>query len=294
MKNIVLPILCMLISSFSAAQELLCKVTINTQQVNQTNQKIFQNLEKSLQEFINQTQWTSIKTLPNERIDCSFVLTIKKYENNDFQADIQIQSSRPVYGSAYQTTLLNYQEKNIAFSYLENEPLFFNPNSFSSNLSSIIAYYAYIIIGLDADTFAENGGQPFFKNAFSVVLNAQASTDRAWLQTGENNRWQLATDMLEGFDAFHKVMYEYHRKGLDFMANDIKTGKENIANAILELNKIKNLRINNFPLLLFFNAKSDEITEIFSVGKPFDNVQKVKETLESLAPLYFEKWQKIK
>ena len=137
MKNIVLPILCMLISSFSAAQELLCKVTINTQQVNQTNQKIFQNLEKSLQEFINQTQWTSIKTLPNERIDCSFVLTIKKYENNDFQVDIQIQSSRPVYGSAYQTTLLNYQEKNIAFSYLENEPLFFNPNSFSSNLSSM-------------------------------------------------------------------------------------------------------------------------------------------------------------
>lgn len=294
MKNIVLPILCMLISSFSIAQELLCKVTINTQQVNQTNQKIFQNLEKSLQEFINQTQWTSIKTLPNERIDCSFVLTIKKYENNDFQADIQIQSSRPVYGSAYQTTLLNYQEKNIAFSYLENEPLFFNPNSFSSNLSSIIAYYAYIIIGLDADTFAENGGQPFFKNAFLVVLNAQSSTDRAWLQTGENNRWQLATDMLEGFDAFHKVMYEYHRKGLDFMANDIKTGKENIANAILELNKIKNLRINNFPLLLFFNAKSDEITEIFSAGKPIDNVQKVKETLESLAPLYFEKWQKIK
>ena len=100
--------------------------------------------------------------------------------------------------------------------------------------------------------------------------------------------------MLEGFDAFHKVMYEYHRKGLDFMANDIKTGKENIANAILELNKIKNLRINNFPLLLFFNAKSDEITEIFSAGKPIDNVQKVKETLESLAPLYFEKWQKIK
>ena len=294
MKNIVLPILCMLISSFSIAQELLCKVTINTQQVNQTNQKIFQNLEKSLQEFINQTQWTSIKTLPNERIDCSFVLTIKKYENNDFQADIQIQSSRPVYGSAYQTTLLNYQEKNIAFSYLENEPLFFNPNSFSSNLSSIIAYYAYIIIGLDADTFAENGGHPFFKNAFSVVLNAQASTDRAWLQTGENNRWQLVTDMLEGFDAFHKVMYEYHRKGLVFMANDIKTGKENIANAILELNKIKNLRINNFPLLLFFNAKSDEITEIFSAGKPINNVQRVKETLESLAPLYFEKWQKIK
>ncbi|MDO4881004.1 MAG: DUF4835 family protein [Capnocytophaga sp.] len=294
MKNSILSVWFVLASSFGFAQELACKVAINTQQVNQTNQKIFQTLEKSLQEFINQTQWTSIKTLPNERIDCSFVFTITKYENNDFQADIQIQSSRPVYGSAYQTTVLNHLEKGISFSYLENEPLFFNPNSFTSNLSSIIAYYAFIIIGLDADTFAENGGRPFFENAFSVVLNAQSSSDRAWTQTGENNRWQLATDMLEGFAPFHKTMYEYHRKGLDIMASDQKGGKENITNAILNLQQLKSGRINNFPISLFFNAKNDEIFQIFSSGKPTENIQKIKEVLDNLAPLYLEKWQKIK
>ena len=121
-----------------SAQELSCNVTINTQRVNQTNQKVFNTLQKSLQEFVNKTQWTDLKVRDNERIDCSFVFTITSYENNNFVADVQVQASRPVYNSAYQTSLLNYQEKGFSFSYLENEPLFFNSSTFTSNLLSLI------------------------------------------------------------------------------------------------------------------------------------------------------------
>ena len=180
----------------SFAQELSCKVTINTQRVNQTNQRVFTTLERSLQEYINRKAWTELKVKENERIDCSLVFTVSSYENNVLVADVQIQSSRPVYGSTYQTPLMNYQEKGVSFSYLENEPIYFNPNSFTSNLSSFVAYYAYIIIGVDADSFAPDGGKPYFEKALSVVLNAQGSGDSAWLQNGDNNRWQLVTDLL--------------------------------------------------------------------------------------------------
>ena len=195
MRKLIL--LCLLIFTMKAnAQELSCRVTVNTQRINQTNQRAFVTLQRALQEFVNKTQWTDIKARENERINCSFVLTLSSYENNNFKADLQVQASRPVYGSTYPTPLLNYQEKDITFSYLENEPIYFNPNTFTSNLSSIIAYYALIIIGLDADTFAPNGGNPYFEQALAVVLNAQSSSDSAWQQNGSNNRWQMVTDLL--------------------------------------------------------------------------------------------------
>lgn len=294
MRKLIL--LCLLIFTMTAnAQELSCRVTVNTQRINQTNQRAFVTLQRALQEFVNKTQWTDIKARENERINCSFVLTLSSYENNNFKADLQVQASRPVYGSTYPTPLLNYQEKDITFSYLENEPIYFNPNTFTSNLSSIIAYYALIIIGLDADTFAPNGGNPYFEQALAVVLNAQSSSDSAWQQNGSNNRWQMVTDLLaEDFSGFHKALYTYHRQGLDLMAQDIQKGKNQIGAALLELNQINNSRINRFVSQLFFDAKADEISQLLSGGKPLDKKEEVRAVLLKLAPTRAQEWNQIK
>ena len=294
MRKLIL--LCLLIFTITGnAQELSCRVTVNTQRINQTNQRAFVTLQRALQEFVNKTQWTDIKARENERINCSFVLTLSSYENNNFKADLQVQASRPVYGSTYPTPLLNYQEKDITFSYLENEPIYFNPNTFTSNLSSIIAYYALIIIGLDADTFAPNGGNPYFEQALAVVLNAQSSSDSAWQQNGSNNRWQMVTDLLaEDFSGFHKALYTYHRQGLDLMAQDIQKGKNQIGAALLELNQINNSRINRFVSQLFFDAKADEISQLLSGGKPLDKKEEVRAVLLKLAPTRAQEWNQIK
>lgn len=279
----------------SFAQELSCKVTINTQRVNQTNQRVFTTLERSLQEYINRKAWTELKVKENERIDCSLVFTVSTYENNVLVADVQIQSSRPVYGSTYQTPLMNYQEKGVSFSYLENEPIYFNPNSFTSNLSSFVAYYAYIIIGVDADSFAPDGGKPYFEKALSVVLNAQGSGDSAWLQNGDNNRWQMVTDLLSNdFSAIHKVLYTYHRQGLDLMGTDPQKAKNGIGEALLMLNQLNYSRINRFMAQLFFDAKSDEIAQILLSGKPIEKRKEVQEVLLKLAPTHAQEWGQIK
>ena len=294
MRKLIL--LCLLIFTMTAnAQELSCRVTVNTQRINQTNQRAFVTLQRALQEFVNKTQWTDIKARENERINCSFVLTLSSYENNNFKADLQVQASRPVYGSTYPTPLINYQEKDITFSYLENEPIYFNPNTFTSNLSSIIAYYALIIIGLDADTFAPNGGNPYFEQALAVVLNAQSSSDSAWQQNGSNNRWQMVTDLLaEDFAGFHKALYTYPRQGLDLMAQDIQKGKNQIGAALLELSQINNSRINRFVSQLFFDAKADEISQLLSGGKPLDKKEEVRAVLLKLAPTRAQEWNQIK
>lgn len=279
----------------SFAQELSCKVTINTKRVNQTNQRVFTTLERSLQEYINRKAWTELKVKENERIDCSLVFTVSSYENNVLVADVQIQSSRPVYGSTYQTPLMNYQEKGVSFSYLENEPIYFNPNSFTSNLSSFVAYYAYIIIGVDADSFAPDGGKPYFEKALSVVLNAQGSGDGAWLQNRNNNRWQMVTDLLSNdFSAIHNVLYTYHRQGLDLMGTDPQKAKNGIGEALLMLNQLNYSRINRFMAQLFFDAKSDEIAQILLSGKPIEKRKEVQEVLLKLAPTHAQEWGQIK
>ena len=294
MRKLIL--LCLLIFTMTAnAQELSCRVTVNTQRINQTNQRAFVTLQRALQEFVNKTQWTDIKARENERINCSFVLTLSSYENNNFKADLQVQASRPVYGSTYPTPLLNYQEKGVTFSYLENEPIYFNPSNFTSNLSSFIAYYALIIIGVDADTFSPDGGKPYFEKALAVVLNAQGSGDNAWLQNGSNNRWQMITDLLSNdFSAIHKVLYTYHRQGLDLMSQDTQKAKNGIGEALLMLNELNYSRINRFMAQLFFDAKTEELIQILSEGKPLEKKQEVQNILLKLAPTHAQQWGQIK
>lgn len=283
-----------LFSHFLYGQELNCQIIVDAKQVNQTNLQIFKKLEKSLQEFVNKSVWTS-RYLPFERrINCSMVFSITNYDGENFVADFQVQSSRPVYGSLYQTNILNYREKSVKFSYLENAPLFFDKSKFDSELTSLIAYYIYLIIGIDANTFEKNRGREAFETAQSIVLNAQIEQGEAWQEKGEKNRWQLVSDLLSmEYEVFNEVLYSYH-KGLDLMESEPNQAKEKIKNSLLKLEKLQNGRLNQFLIQLFFDAKSDEIFDIFSAGKEVSEARKLKQVLNKLAPLGHSKWEKIR
>ena len=279
---------------FTKAQELNALVTVNTQQVNQSNRSVFKTLEKSLQEFINQTRWTDLKVRENERIRCSFTLVINKLENSHYEASLLVQSSRPVYNTAYYTPVFNLQDKEVAFDYQEFAPLTFNENTFESNLTSVVAYYVYLILGFDADTFSEKTGHPYFLKAKQIATAAQNSAYAGWADNGKNNRYLLINELIsENYDLYHKAYYQYHRLGLDVMSSQEKEGKEAIQNAILLLEKIPSLRLNSYAMVAFFSAKSDEIGAIFSGGAIFDTKQ-LKEALVKLSPAQMTKWNEIK
>lgn len=284
----------LLFSHFLCGQELNCRIIVEAKQVNQPNQQIFKKLEKSLQEFVNKELWTS-RYLPIEkRINCSMVFSVTSYDGENFVADLQVQSSRPVYGSLYQTNILNYREKSVKFSYLENTPLFFDKSKYNSELTSLIAYYVYVIIGLDANTFEKNRGREAFEMAQSIVLNAQIESGEAWQQKGEKNRWQLVNDLLSmEYEIFNDVLYAYHR-GLDLMESQPDEAKEQIKKSIIQLEELQNGRLNQFLIHLFFDAKSDEIYEIFSAGNQVAESRKLKQVLHKLAPLGHSKWDKIR
>ncbi|MEL4308752.1 type IX secretion system protein PorD [Joostella sp. CR20] len=292
-KLLFLVLICVV--NFAFAQELNCTVIVNSDQINQTNKQIFKTLEKSLNDYVNQTKWTDRTLSSQERIDCSMMITITRYENSSFSGTIQVQSNRPVYNSTYQSPVFNYQDKRFSFNYVEFAPLYFNPNVFDSNLTSVITYYVYIILGIDADTFSKEGGTPYFKQAQSIVNLAQGSGYAGWQQTdGNRTRWELVDNLLSNtFKEYRLALYNYHRLGMDNLVDNPSMAKQTIASSMNLFEKLNNVRPNSFVLQAFFDAKSEEIANVFSDG-PKMNVADLKETLGNIAPLYTDTWSRIK
>lgn len=276
------------------AQELNCTVEFNTSQVAATNQQVFNTLKKSLTEFINNTKWTDKVYKNNEKINCSLFFNITTFDNvNQFSGSLQISATRPVYNSTYTTPIFNFNDKELSFTYNEFQNLVYNPNSYESNLISIVAFYANMIIGLDGDSFAFEGGTKAFENASNIVALAQASQESAWNATGRNNRYYLVNDILTNtYTPFRKAFYEYHIQALDKMAENPKKGKENIQKAIFNLKEIAAIRPNAYLTRVFFDAKVEEITSIYSEGPKFD-VNQLVETLNRLSPTNSNKWSQI-
>lgn len=282
--------------SFSIkAQEFNAKVGINAEQTGNPNLQVFKTLERALTEFINNTKWTNVDYRTEERIDCSFFVTIVGYDNDAFTATLQVQASRPVYGSNYTTTIFNVNDKQFNFNYLEFQPLNFNPNNFESNLISVVAFYLYTILGVDADTFKLNGGTDYFEEAKNIVGNAQTSNTLGWnAQDGAQTRFRLNDDLLSGtFDGYRTAMYTYHREGLDVMHNNLKEGKTVVTKAMKSLLDVHNVRPNSFMMRVFFDAKADEISSVLS-GGPSVNIAETVEILNRIAPTYSENWKNIK
>lgn len=280
--------------SFTQAQELNCSVKVNSERITSANQQIFKTLETSLNEFVNKSKWSTREFKNNERIDCSMFINVSEFNNNVFTATIQVQASRPVLNSTYSTPILNVNDKDFTFRYVEFENLFFNPNSFDSNLVSVVAFYAYMILALDADSFEPQGGNEYLEIAQNIVSVSQ-SGGKGWSQSdGLQNRFFLVNDMLSNtFDPIRLGFYEYHTQGLDLMANDLPRGKEGVKNAILTLSKINSVRPNAYLTRVFFDTKADEILSVFSGGPKVD-ITDLVDNLNRVSPLNASNWSKIK
>lgn len=277
------------------AQELTCTITVNADKIPSSNRQKFKTLENSLNEFVNQKRWTNFKYEPQERISCNLTFTILEQSGDDFKGNIQIQSSRPVFNSTYLTPVFNFKDDNFSFKYEEFEPLQFNENAFESNLVSVVSFYVYTMIGMDADTFALNGGTSFFVKAQNILVQAQQSGYAGWNQNdGTKTRFTLIDNLLSPtYNLFHSAFYTYHLKGLDEMQKDKKQGKQKIAESIAFLKTIYDSRPNAFLLRVFMDSKADEIVSIFSDGPYFDTI-KLKEDLLKISPLNAAKWNDIK
>ena len=277
------------------AQELNAQVIVNSDLVNQTNQQIFKTLEQSLNEFINTQVWTNQELLNQEKITCSFVLNLSNYNNDQFEATLQVQSQRPVFDSNYDTPIMNFLDRDIIFSYQEFQPLFFNKSSFESNLVSLLSFYAYVIIGLDADTFVENGGSSYYEQALQVLNLAQVTSRKGWKPSdGTRNRFWLIDNLRANtFREYREALYAYHRSGLDQMTSAPLEGKEAIMKAIIQLEALFLRRPNAFLLQVFFDAKVEEIVNIFKEGPKVD-FKKIEIILKKIAPFFGSRWKQIK
>lgn len=281
-------------STVTFSQELNCNIVVNAQQTGNENVQVFKTLERQLTEFVNNTQWTSKNYKPQERIDCSMVINVIDYNSDAFQATIQVQSSRPVFNSTYSTPVYNFNDKNFTFQYLEFQNLIYNPTQFESNLVSVITYHVFMILGLDADTFELNGGDLYFQQAQTITNYSQQGNFKGWkLEDGQQSRFALIDNLLSPtFKEFRTVMYNYHRNGLDIMAQDDRKGKEAIAGVFDDLKTMNNRRPNSFLMRVFFDAKANEILDVFS-DAPKVNVTDIKDVLNRIAPTHASKWREI-
>ena len=288
-------LLFLLFVGVAQAQQLNCSVQINSDKVATTNNQIFKNLKTSISDFVNKTDWTGDEYKQNEKIECSMVIIVNTYESNQFSATIQVQSTRPVFNSTYASPVFNFNDKDFSFRYVEFENLQFNPSNFDSNLVSVLAYYSYMILGFDADTYSLMGGNKNYETAQQIQAVAQQSGYKGWSQTdGNQNRYFLTTDILSGtYDAYREALYQYHREGLDTMSTDVKASKNKIVEAINTLSKMYAIRPNAFLTRVFFDAKVDELVSILS-GGPRVSLTETIDNLNKLSPLNTAKWSAIK
>ena len=293
MRNILF-ILTLLCSFPLISQELNCDVIVNAQQTGNENVQVFKTLERQLKEFVNNTTWTDKTYKPQERINCSMVININDYNSDLFQATIQVQTSRPVFGSSYSTPVYNFNDKNFSFQYLEFQNMVFNDTQFESNLVSVIAFHVYIMLGMDADTFALRGGDEHYKRAQTILNYSQQGNFKGWkLEDGNQTRFTLIDNILsDTYKEFRIALYDYHRNGLDIMSTNDKEGKQAIIDALMGLQTMNNRRPNSFLMRVFFDAKADEIEQIFS-GGPTVNVSDLITTLTKIAPMHASKWRNI-
>ena len=277
------------------AQELNCSVTINAEQTGQSNLQVFRTLKSELTEFMNNTTWTDLNVKQQERIDCSLVIIVSNINSDSFTASVQIQSSRPVYNSTYNTPVFNFNDKQFNFRYTEFQPLNYNPNNFDSNLISVLSFYAYTIIGLDASTYQLGGGEPYFEEAKRIVNTAQQQVSDGWsAQSGTQSRYRLNQDLLSpNFREFSDALYAYHKNGLDYMADNTKEAKQSIAVTLQLFNQLYANRPNKFLCRVFFDTKAEEIASMFS-GGPQVNVSNLVTILNKVAPTKSSYWQQIK
>ena len=295
MKNNFLVLLVILLSQSGFSQELNCKVVVDYSKISTSNPQVYKTLEKTLTDFVNKTNWTEKNYKPNEKINCSLFISVTNLLDNQFEASIQVQSSRPIYNSIYASPVLNINDKDFNFQYTEFENLVYNPNSFDSNLTAVIAFYCHVIIGVDAETFLLDSGSTNFDTALNICNLGATSSNKGWGQNEKSqNRYFLINDLVSAsFKPYREAMNFYHLKGLDLMQSDLKSAKEGVKSAVAIMKNVYTVRPNAFLLRIFTDAKSDEIISIFS-GGPSVIIDDLVSNLNRISPTNGSKWAQIK
>jgi hypothetical protein len=298
-KRIYIIFLLFLVPGFSWGQELKCNVQIVSQQVQGTNKQVFQTLQTAIYEFMNNQSWTNNVYGTDERIECNFLFNItEQLSADEFKGTLQIQSRRPIYNTNYNTVMLNYMDNDIHFRYVEFEPLEFDETQYTSSLTSLLAFYAYIILGFDYDSFSYEGGTPFFQKADNIVGNAQNAREVGWKSfesTSHRNRYWLINDILDDqYVPIRDFIYRYHRLGLDVMDSKVVEGRAVIAESLTSLQKVYRQKPDPFmPLLkLILDAKADEFVNIFS-GSFTEEKNRAVTILREIDPANQTKYERI-
>ncbi|MCI6180988.1 MAG: DUF4835 family protein [Prevotella sp.] len=283
----------------SHAQELQAKITINHNQIQGTDKSVFENLQQTLEQFVNDRQWTNLHFQKNERIQCSFNITVTKYDksSNLFTCKALIQASRPVYNSAYTTTIYNNSDNEFTFEFAEFDQLEFNEETLDNQLVALFAYYAYLIIGINLDTFAPMGGEDVLQRCMTLTNNAQNLNFPGWKSfDNDRNRFAIINDYLDGGMApFRQLQYDYYRKGLDEMANNAERGRTEITTAIQEdLKKChEDKPLSRLPQI-WTDYKRDELANIYKGKGTQKEKESVYEILFSINAAQSNAWNKIK
>lgn len=280
------------------AQEILCTAQILDNQIQLTDKRIFRTLEQVIGEFVTNAKWTNEKVQPNERIDMNIQIVLSQYDvaSNFFKGTMQIVSRRPVYGSGYNTPVFNFLDENIEFNFQEFQPMNFNENSFTTNLTSLLAFYAYYVIGLDFDTFGSLGGTPYFNKALQVANNAQPTGIGGWQPFERNlrSRFNLVDNILnDRFKPFRDAYYKYHRQGLDLMYKEPEAARRQIFASLELMQKLFKIAPNTVILIVFFEAKSDELISIYK-NAPATEKPKVISLLSEMNVVNASKYEKIR
>lgn len=274
------------------AQELQARVSINASRISsQTDRKVFQTLQTALNNLLNTRKWTNETFQANEKINCNFLLNIgEQASGNIYKATLTVQASRPVYNTSYETPLINYMDEMVAFKYVEYQPIEFNENRvagadpLASNLSAVLAYYVYVILGLDFDSYAVRGGDPYFQKAQNIVNNAPEGREiEGWKAfDGLRNRYWLMENFTNNrYLAIHDVLYSYYRLGMDYLYENENDGRAAILNCLSMLNTLNNDIPNTMILQFFFQGKATEFTRIFKKATPEDR-ERARELLAKL------------
>ena len=282
-----------------AAQELQAKITINHAQISGTEKSVFDNLQQTLEQFVNDRQWTHLQFQKNERIQCNFNLQVTKYDKDQgvFTCKATIQANRPVYNSAYTTTLYNNVDENFMFKFAEFDQLEFNEEQIDNQLTSLFAYYAYLLIGLDLDSFSPKGGEDVLQRCMNLTNNAQNLDFPGWKAfDNDRNRFAIINDYLDGaMEPFRQLQYDYYRKGLDEMANNVERGRTEITTALeTGLKKAKENRPLSMLPQIWTDYKKDELANIYKGKGTQKEKESVYEILNSINPSQNKFWDKIK
>ena len=283
----------------AGAQELKCTVTVNSDKVQGSNKSMFTTLQQSMEEFINNTKWTNMTFQEKERIECSMMLVVSAVQDNVVVGELTCQSRRPVYGTSYTTPLLNIKDNNFNFVYQESDRIDFQDATFTTNLTAMLAYYCYLILGHDMDSFSRLGGTPFFQMCENIVNSAQSASLETTEAVGwkafesNRNRYALINNLMdEAFKKYREYYYEYHRLGLDEMSANVANGRARIASGITTLKEANRARPATYVVNAFLDAKSDELINIFQGGTDAEK-KSVYETLVDIDPTRQSAYDKI-